>query len=271
VQFELATAKSMLLSRCSRTLPLLLLLLLKDMASFSMPPRNVMQRVVAGERTQERAGRGREMCLSADTLQFGDRCEISITLPTRNRALAISYLEQEQLLLEATWEKGKFSRLPSSDNTFRLLFPTLTLPGVDTVSPEIDVIISCVNGSIELKSGNWTLRGTSGHVLKDSRFMESFAITLQGKLTVDEQITPSPVVARGWVEYRVQGEKPSAFVKAPPFVLDVTIKLIQETVMEFASKQFANRFLRGFRRFAIDNQVPPSSRTSSSVVSSNQE
>ena len=258
----------MMLSACSRTLPLLLLLLLKDMASFSMPPRNVMRRVVAGERTQERAGRGREIRLSADTLQFGDRCEISITLPTRNRALAISYLEQEQLLLEATWEKGKFSRLPSSDNTFRLLFPTLTLPGVDTVSPEIDVIISCVNGSIELKSGNWTLRGTSGHVLKDSRFMESFAITLQGKLTVDEQITPSPVVAKGWVEYRVQGEKPSAFVKAPPFVLDVTIKLIQETVMEFASKQFANRFLRGFRRFAIDT---PSSRTSSSVVSSNQE
>jgi hypothetical protein len=254
---------------------LLLLMLLKDMSSFGMLPRIARRRVGAAERVQERAGKVGVLCLAAqDTLKFGDRCDISITLPTRNRALVISYLEQEQLLLEATWEKGKFRRLPSTSgppNPYRLLFPTLTLPGVDTVSPEIDVTIACVNGSIELKSGNWTLRGTSGHVLKDSRFMESFAITIQGKLCVDEQTTPSPVVTRGWVEYRVQGEKPSAFKNAPPFVLDVTIRLIRETVMDFAGKQFANRFLRGFRRFSIDNQVPPSSRTNTSIAASNRE
>ncbi len=42
-----------------------------------------------------------------------------------------------------------------------------------------------INGTIFMTSGNWTLRGMSGGILKDSRFMQSFDVKLSGRLSID--------------------------------------------------------------------------------------
>ena len=112
-----------------------------------------------------------------------------------------------------------------------------------------------------MSSGNWTLRGNQGAIVKDSRFMQTFDIKLTGAIKIvnndnSYSITPSlrnkpDVRATGWVEYKVQGEKPSIFKAAPPFVLNTTIMLIKDTVSEFATSQFSSRFLQAFRKFML--------------------
>ena len=202
-------------------------------------------------------------------MTFGSRVNIQITLPSRDVGTVSEFLQDEERLLDATWEPSKYRRLPpssssTSDKRYLLLFPELVLPGVDTISPEVEVQFQFSNGVIEMKSGNWTLRGVSGNVLKDSRFVQTFNIVVEGELGIapytaaavaanGAQLSSSPIVANGWVEYRVQGEKPSVFKNAPQFVLDVTVKLIQETVSEFATNQFSTRLLRGFRQFVMRN------------------
>lgn len=190
---------------------------------------------------------------SGDVMAFGNRVDIKIMLPSRDRTTVLEFLRDEESLLDATWERGKYRRL-SDDSKYLLLFPELVLPGVDTISPEVEVQFIYKNGLIEMQSGNWTLRGMSGTVLKDSRFVQSFNIVVRGELGIHASTPPeasAPIVASGWVEYRVQGEKPGVFKNAPPFVLDVTIKLIQDTVSEFATNQFSTRLLRGFRTFVM--------------------
>lgn len=41
-----------------------------------------------------------------------------------------------------------------------------------------------------MSSGNWTLRGLSGKILKDSNFMKTFEISLKGQL---QAIIPSNI------------------------------------------------------------------------------
>ena len=53
----------------------------------------------------------------------------------------------------------------------------------------MEVNFATINGTIYMSSGNWTLRGMSGGVLKDSRFMQSFDVTLQGQLSIDSDKT----------------------------------------------------------------------------------
>jgi len=200
-----------------------------------------------------------------EMMTFGKRVDIQITLPSRDHSTVAEFLQDEALLLDSTWEPSKYRRLSESpaskDRKYLLLFPELVLPGVDTISPEVEVeFLHNKNGLIEMKSGNWTLRGMAGNVVKDSRFMQTFNIIVQGELGISsmpisieerEVLANSPIIANGWVEYRVQGEKPNVFKNAPPFVLDVTIKLIQDTVSEYATNQFSTRLLRGFRNFVM--------------------
>ena len=121
-----------------------------------------------------------------------------------------------------------------------------------------------------MSSGNWTLRGNQGAIVKDSRFMQTFDIKLTGaikiinndntnsnsiksssSLSTSSSLHKSDVRAIGWVEYKVQGEKPSIFKAAPSFVLNTTIMLIKDTVSDFATSSFSSRFLQAFRKFML--------------------
>lgn len=214
------------------------------------PPSRLHGRLLAGAAAADPPSR--------EVMSFGNRVDIQITLPSRDVDTVSAFLQDEARLLDATWEPTKYRVLPSQQDrrSYMLLFPELVLPGVDTISPEVEVQFQYKEGCIRMTSGNWTLRGLSGNVLKDSRFVQTFNIVVQGELGIvavagPGQLAPSPIVAKGWVEYMVSGEKPSVFKSAPPFVLDVTIKLIQETVSEFATNQFSTRLLRGFRSFVM--------------------
>lgn len=59
------------------------------------------------------------------------------------------------------------------------------LIGIDVINPEMEVNFVNTNGTIYMTSGNWTLRGMSGGILKDSRFMQSFDVKLSGRLSID--------------------------------------------------------------------------------------
>ena len=168
------------------------------------------------------------------------------------------------IIIEACWDSGMYQQL--SEKTYLLKMSPLLLPGIDNITPEIEVDIVYNNEEIRMSSGNWTLRGNQGAIVKDSRFMQTFDIKLTGAIKIvnvnsDISITSSSsssssrttpdIRASGWVEYQVQGEKPSIFKATPPFVLNTTIMLIKDTVSEFATAQFSSRFLIAFRKFML--------------------
>ena len=167
------------------------------------------------------------------------------------------------IIIEACWDSGMYQQL--SEKTYLLKMSPLLLPGIDNITPEIEVDIVYNNEEIRMSSGNWTLRGNQGAIVKDSRFMQTFDIKLTGAIKIvnvnsDNSITSSSssssrntpdIRANGWVEYQVQGEKPSIFKATPPFVLNTTIMLIKDTVSEFATAQFSSRFLKAFRKFML--------------------
>lgn len=114
------------------------------------------------------------------------------------------------------------------------------------------------NQQVRLQSAEWALKGTSENVLKDSRFMKSFDIHLNGYLYIEQPISikenEKPVLeAKGKVEYQVEGLKPKIFRAAPPFVLSGVINVIQEGVMDYTESQFTARFLKAFRAYLVKN------------------
>jgi len=183
---------------------------------------------------------------------------VNVNLPTKDIEKAKSFLSKTEYIVESTWMKGKQTNM--GKGVFMLQFLTLPI-GLDTITPEIEVefLYDPENTCIRMKSGKWQLIGKEG-VKKDSRFMNSFQIYLEGVL----KIVPSPsspssssnsvnnavltsgngmlegesqsalalasapqVMVDGWVRYAVEGEKPNIFKRAPQFILDNTISFIQ--------------------------------------------
>ena len=81
--------------------------------------------------------------------------------------------------------------------------------------------------------------------------MQTFAIELEGILTIVPNTATDSVIAEGYVKYVVQGEKPSIFQKAPDFVLEKTIDFIKESIDDFASRDFQTKFQKAFRQYAL--------------------
>jgi Protein of unknown function (DUF1997) len=183
-------------------------------------------------------------------MSFGSKIPMKVSLPTRDADQARTFISNLDSIVESTYEAGKYMKM--ADGTYLLKFNTLPLPGVDKITPEIEVKFSynSTEGTIRMNSGNWTLRGTTG-VLKDSRFMQTFAIELEGILTITTPTATDSVIAEGFVQYIVQGEKPGIFQRAPDFVLVKTIEFIKESVNDFASRDFQTKFLKAFRTYAL--------------------
>ena len=188
-------------------------------------------------------------------LKFGSRIPMNVALPTNDIEQAKSFLSKTEYIVESTWMKGKQTNM--GKGTFLLQFLTLPI-GFDTITPEIEVdfVYDPQFSCIRMSSGSWQLKGKEG-VVKDSRFMQSFKIELQGVLTaVAAEGSAEGIIVDGWVRYDVKGEKPSIFKRAPAFILDNTIGFIQANVERFAYKEFTGRLLKAFRQYvAMDSSV----------------
>ena len=164
---------------------------------------------------------------------------VNVKLPTKDIDKAKTFLSKTEYIVESTWMKGKQTNM--GKGVFLLQFLTLPI-GLDTITPEIEVefLYDPKDYCIRMKSGNWQLKGREG-VKKDSRFMNSFQIYLEGVLKIvpspsnginsgemeGESQSQSQVEVDGWVRYAVEGEKPKIFKRAPAFILDNTISFIQ--------------------------------------------
>lgn len=202
-----------------------------------------------------------------DKLSFGNRIDVNIKLPTRDRNLVLDFLGSPKNIVESVWDADKIKKISGSNDRYLLIMPTLPLLGIDNITPEIEIDFNYVNESIIMSSGNWTLRGTKGGIVKDSRFMQTFSISINGELnispssllslpsllpsTLTTSYTPPLIETVGWVEYRVQGEKPTIFKKAPSFILESTIKIIKNSVAIFVEKIFVSRLVKSFRNFML--------------------
>mmetsp|Transcript_21383 Transcript_21383/g.19454 ORF Transcript_21383/g.19454 Transcript_21383/m.19454 type:complete len:259 (+) Transcript_21383:113-889(+) len=186
-------------------------------------------------------------------MSFGSKINLQLNLPTDDINAACSYISNPKEILFATWDKDKTKQL--SDNKFLLSFPLILLPGLGNIQPEIEVSMIYNNQRITLESGDWTIRATSGAIMKDSRFLSTFDIKLKGQLSLVPPTNQLPknkskyLQAVGWVEYKVQGSKPKFFRNAPNFVLDNTINIIQTMANDYATSVFVSRFTKSFREF----------------------
>ena len=89
--------------------------------------------------------------------------------------------------------------------------------------PKVEVTFQQADGKVSLRSNDWSIRGKNGVILRDSNFMETFQIEIMGELSIKEpavikasaikaddlKVPAPPVVAYGWVQYNVEGEKPN--------------------------------------------------------------
>jgi hypothetical protein len=197
-------------------------------------------------------------------LNLANKMNIRIALPTRDHELAATFIGDEKKLLDATWERGMYKVRDQRTKKYTLMFPPIVIPGVDTISTSVDVeFINSGDGKICLKSTDWSIRGKSGAILRDSRFMETFQIEIAGELSIRESAVirasaikadtinvPAPaVIANGWVQYQVGGEKPSALRNAPPMLMDATVKIIKDISEDYATRQFTERFQSSFRSY----------------------
>ena len=199
----------------------------------------------------------------SDMLYLQNRMDIRISLPTKDHSLASRFIEDEKKLLDATWEKGMYKVVNQKDKSYTLMFPPIVVPGVDTLSTSVNVKFTIEDGKIIMRSNDWSIRGKNGAILKDSKFMESFQVEIAGELSIRESmvikasavkasdigVPAPPVVANGWVQYKVEGEKPRALRAAPKVVTEATVGLIRKISQEFATKQFKERFSSSFRSF----------------------
>jgi hypothetical protein len=185
-------------------------------------------------------------------MSFGSEIPMKVLLPTRDPDQAKKFISNLDTIVEATYEVGKYEKI--GDGRYLLKFNTLPLPGLDKITPEIEVGFnySPEEGTVRMTSGNWTLKGTTG-VLKDSRFMQTFAISLEGLLKIVPNTATNTVMAEGYVKYVVQGEKPSLFKAAPDILLDSTIDFIKTNINDFASKDFQVKFSKAFKSYALDD------------------
>jgi hypothetical protein len=185
-------------------------------------------------------------------MSFGSEIPMRVALPTRDPDQAKNFISNLDTIVEATYETGKYEKM--GPGKYLLKFNTLPLPGPDKITPEIEVgfEFSAEEGAIRMKSGNWNLKGTTG-VLKDSRFMQTFAIELEGLLKIVPDTVTNTVNAEVFIKYVVQGEQPSIFKAAPDILLQSTIELIKSNIDNFASKEFLVKFAKAFKSFALDD------------------
>merc|ERR1711871_1777450 len=177
--------------------------------------------------------------------------------------LAAKFLEDEKKLLDATWEHGMYKLVDKKEKKYTLIFPPIGIPGIDTLSTRVEVTFQQSDGKVSLRSNDWSIRGKNGVILRDSNFMETFQIEIMGELSIKEpavikasaikaddlKVPAPPVVAYGWVQYNVEGEKPNVLKNAPPMVMSATVDLIKKLSEDFATNQFKERFQSSFRSF----------------------
>lgn len=119
---------------------------------------------------------------SNNMLSFGNSMKIQIKFPTKDKELVQEFLDDPSYLVESTWDSNKLKRI--TPTVYLLQFIAIPIPGIDVITPEIEVSFENINGIIYMNSGNWTIKGMSGKILKDSNFLKTFEINLVGQLMI---------------------------------------------------------------------------------------
>lgn len=200
--------------------------------------------------------------MSDDKISFGKKLDLNIKMPTRDLGLASSFLSNTSRVMESSWDKNLYSKL--TDTSYLLKCKPIAIPGMDALYPEIEISLCNKNGIVSLNSEKWTMRSGSNNAQKESRFLDSFEIAMSGQIAIQHDKNNvndrSPIIASGWVIYKVQGLKPNFFRMAPPFILDNTIKVIQERVQEYATAEFEHRFKSAFRDYMYKTAMTMTSK-----------
>jgi len=108
--------------------------------------------------------------------------KIQIKFPTKDNELVEEFLMEPSYLVESTWDSNKLKRI--TPTIYLLQFIAIPIPGIDVITPEIEVSFENINGVVHMNSGNWTIKGMSGKILKDSNFLKTFEIKLVGQLMI---------------------------------------------------------------------------------------
>lgn len=119
---------------------------------------------------------------SNNMLSFGNSMKIQIKFPTKDKELVQEFLADPSYLVESTWDSNKLKRI--TPTVYLLQFIAIPIPGIDIITPEIEVSFENIDGIVYMNSGNWTIKGMSGKILKDSNFLKTFEINLVGQLMI---------------------------------------------------------------------------------------
>lgn len=204
-----------------------------------------------------------------NTVNFGNKFDIRVALPTRDGALAETFLQCPADIIQTIYSAEQATQL--SPTLWRIRFADVNIPAMDTISPVIEMTFEYLpdSRSIAMRSQSLTLSSTQGSkrssLLSDSSFLASCQFWLDGKLTVEypSRSTAAPrheptgasaasppgdsgVSCVGHVHYSLVAQKPSIFAFAPSFVLNGAVGIVENLVADFVKKKFSSKLQSAF-------------------------
>lgn len=185
---------------------------------------------------------------SKNMLKYGNRVEISFELPTTNQLIALEFLKSPSRLVETLWDSGKYSAI--EDGKYALQCRVITFPVFGSYFPEIEIEIQKSIGKQDFKTAGLTIYTALD---KQSRadFMKSLEVSFVGSLYIVDaaEENNSNTQIKGFVEYNIQGEKPSFLKLAPAFLLQGAYKILHERVVTYTQKEVVAKFISSFQRY----------------------
>lgn len=203
-----------------------------------------------------------------NTINFGNKFDIRVALPTRDCSLAESFLQSPADIVQTIYGAEQATQL--SPTLWRIRFADVNIPAVDTISPIIEMTFEYLadSRSIRMHSRSLTLSSKQGAkrsgLLSDSSFLSSCEFALDGQLTVEypnrstslNRHEPNgasaaaphgdAVSATGHVHYSLVAQKPSIFAFAPSFVVNGAVGIVESLVADFVKKKFSVKLQSAF-------------------------
>lgn len=185
--------------------------------------------------------------LQGDLIQFGNRMDIRVPLPTTDPTIGLRFLQQPDLIVESAYDSSRRTKLQSGN--YAIKFAQIAIPGFDVLVPEVEVQFVHVNSELQMQSQRCVLSG--GPFARDTNFVDSLHVNLCGRLFIE----PSPlgphhfIAAVGHVDYSVRTARPSVLRAAPRFIVNKAITFVEGKIAELVLSQFSTKLLGAFEVF----------------------
>jgi len=195
---------------------------------------------------------------------------VKVKLPIQDRSMVERFLRESEHLVEGVWDKAKIKK--SAPERYLVQLSVIPVPGLNIVSPELEVELSNHKGTLYVNGETCLLRDGCGRLLTDPA-LASLQVTLSGKLRISnsnedsgeagEEAESHPFIPKkrpiggpsvyveGSAEYSISGQPP-ATLQQNAQVFDQVATLLQDRFDDFMRNRLPLRLTKTFKAYAAN-------------------